>query len=64
MGVQFGEMGAEQRSVIDTWLRNSPGIVGKLLEKLRIAKLGLNRTNSLAHVEIRRATETTRKMPQ
>ena len=33
MGVQFGEMGAEQRSVIDTWLRELAGHRGKVLGK-------------------------------
>jgi hypothetical protein len=31
MGVQFGEMGAEQRSVIDAWLRELAGHRGKVL---------------------------------
>jgi hypothetical protein len=33
MGVQFGEMGAEQHSVIDMWLRELAGNRGKVLEK-------------------------------
>jgi len=65
MGVQFGEMGAEQplrnRHVACV---NSPGIVGKFLEKTPNCKIRIKSNKSMAHVEIRRATETTWKMPE
>jgi len=53
VGVLFEEMDPEQRSAVEAWLRELARHPGKDADGLRIAKAGLNHTESTSRVVIK-----------